>query len=70
MDDIILQYRKVHAGFLDDIKHLRSSGLRISENNKDITEQWISDQQRRADNLAKVIAAHENLDAAHKTGKA
>jgi L-rhamnose isomerase len=68
MDDLISHYRKVHAAFLDDIKQLRSSGLRISDGNKDITEQWIGDQQRRADDLARVIEVHEKLDAAHKTG--
>lgn len=69
MDDIVSDYRKLHATMLDDIKHWRSAGCRLSINNEDVTEKWLADQQRRADNLARVIAAHEKHAAAHKPGR-
>jgi hypothetical protein len=44
---------------LDDAKHWRSHGWRLHENNKDITEQWLSEQERRAADLARIIADYE-----------
>jgi len=59
IDDLLDHFRNLHVQMLDDIKHWRSRGWRLHQNDEDITEKWLSDQQRRAGGLAKVIAAHE-----------
>jgi hypothetical protein len=44
---------------LDDVKHWRSHGWRLHENNQDITEQWLREQEHRAADLARIIADYE-----------
>jgi hypothetical protein len=59
IDDLIVQYRAVRDEMLADVQHWRQNGWTLRENDRDITERWLSEQQKRADRLADVIAAYE-----------
>ena len=59
IDELLQHYRERCAQMLDDAKHWRTHGWRLHENNKDITEQWLSEQERRAADLARIIADYE-----------
>jgi hypothetical protein len=59
IDELLQHYRERRVQMLDDVKHWRSHGWRLHENNKDITEQWLSEQERRAADLARIIADYE-----------
>ena len=59
IDDLIVSYRQIRDSMLADIKHWREHNWRLHHNNVDITEQWLSDQQRRADSLTGIINKYE-----------
>jgi hypothetical protein len=59
IDELLQHYKSTRDQMLDDIRHWRENGWKLRHNNQDITEQWLTDQKRRADNLSNVIAAHE-----------
>jgi hypothetical protein len=63
IDELLGHYRKLRSQMLDDIKFWRENGWRLRKNDEDITEKWLADQQRRADNLGWIIAAHEKRNA-------
>ena len=60
IDELLQHYRERRAQMLDDVKHWRSHGWRLHENNKDITEQWLTEQERRATDLAGIIVNESN----------
>jgi hypothetical protein len=59
LDDLLAHYRKFRAQILDDIRVWRTAKMRMTKNGADVTEEWLAEMQRRADDLAKVIAAYE-----------
>jgi hypothetical protein len=59
IDDLLAHYRKLHSEMINDINHWRSNKWRLHKDHEDITDWWLSEQQRRADCLAAIIAAHE-----------
>jgi hypothetical protein len=61
-DDILDDYRKLHAQMLDDIRRWRADGWRLRKDDEDITDKWLAYQRRRADDLARIILAHEKRD--------
>jgi hypothetical protein len=58
-DDILDDYRKLHNQMLDDIRRWRANEWRLRKDDEDITERWLAYQRRRADDLARIIRAHE-----------
>jgi hypothetical protein len=64
-DDILDDYRKLRTRMLDDIRRWRANGWRLRKDDEDITEQWLAYQRRRADDLARIILAHEKRDVLH-----
>lgn len=62
-DELVDHYRKIHARMLDDIKQWRKHGWRVSMNGADVTEERLTDLKNRADDLAKVIGAHEKRNS-------
>lgn len=61
-DDILDDYRKLHAQMLGDIRRWRANGWRLRKDDEDITEKWLAYQRRRADDLARIILAQEKRD--------
>ena len=59
IDELLQHYRERRAEMLDDVKHWRSHGWWLRHNNKDITERWLSEQERRTAELAEIIAEYE-----------
>ena len=59
IDELLQHCRERRAQMLDDVKHWRSHGWRLRQDNKDITEQWLSEQERRAAELTEIIADYE-----------
>jgi hypothetical protein len=57
IDELLAHYRKTRDQMLDDIKHWRENGWKLRRNNEDITEEWLTDQKRRAD-TRQYIKAH------------
>ena len=63
LETLLDGYRKRRAQMLDDIKVWRDNKYTLRQNNVDITNAWLTEQQRRADELGKVIAAYEKRAA-------
>jgi hypothetical protein len=61
-DDILDDYRKLHGQMLDDIRRWRANGWRLRKDDEDMTDKWLAYQRRRADDLARIILAHEKRD--------
>jgi hypothetical protein len=59
IDELLEHYRKRHDQILADVKVWRDNGYKLHHNNQDITESWLSDQEKRAKSLADVIAKYE-----------
>jgi hypothetical protein len=63
VDKLIEHFRQRRAQILDDIQRWRDGGWKLRKNNEDITEDWLTEQQRRADELGSIIADYEKRNA-------
>jgi hypothetical protein len=62
-DELLNHYRKAVETMRGDIATFEAREMMLykmtPQGREDITEEWLSEMRRRADNLERVIAAHE-----------